>query len=201
MSPLQKDPAKADAIIRAAIHIFARDGLDKGKIADIAKEAGIGKGTVYEYFNSKDEIFHAMSDTIMNDMVDASKTLYAMDLSPRDKLRTFMRMNTEIIFEMDEAMLIIMEIWAQGARAVRRGEHASSDFFSAYATMKEFVVNILKAGVMAEDFRDMNYDGVATLALAFIDGFIWQFMLNTDRAAFDRALVEGIESFMSGLER
>jgi len=201
MSPLQKDPTKADAIIRAAIHIFARDGLDKGKIADIAKEAGIGKGTVYEYFSSKDEIFHAMVDTIMNDMVDASETLYAMDLSPRDKLRTFMRMNIEIIFEMDEAMLIITEMWAQGARAIRRGEHDATQLSSSYGKMKELAINVLKAGVMAEDFRDMNYDGVATLALAFIDGFVWQFMLNTDRAAFDRALVEGIESFMKGLER
>jgi len=201
MSPLQKDPTKADAIIRAAIHIFARDGLEKGKIADIAKEAGIGKGTVYEYFSSKDEIFHAMVDTIMNDMVDASETLYAMDLSPRDKLRTFMRMNIEIIFEMDEAMLIITEMWAQGARAIQRGEHEATQLSSSYGKMKELAINVLKAGVMAEDFRDMNYDGVATLALAFIDGFVWQFMLNTDRAAFDRALVEGIESFMKGLER
>jgi hypothetical protein len=67
--------------------------------------------------------------------------------------------------------------------------------------MKQLVINILKAGVMAQEFRDMNYDGVATLALAFIDGFVWQFMVSTDRAAFDRALVEGIESFMKGLER
>jgi AcrR family transcriptional regulator len=201
MSPLQKDPAKADAIIRAAIHIFARDGLDKGKIADIAKEAGIGKGTVYEYFSSKEEIFHAMVDTIMNDMVDASETLYAMDLSPRDKLRTFMRMNIEIVFEMNDAMLIITEMWAQGARAIQRGEHESTQLSASYEKMRQFIMNILRAGVMAGDFRNMNFDGVATLALAFIDGFVWQFMLNTDREAFDTALVEGIESFMEGLER
>ena len=201
MSPLQKDPTKADAIIRAAIHVFARDGLERGKIADIATEAGIGKGTVYEYFSSKNEIFNAMVDTIMNDMVDASETLYAMDLSPVDKLRTFMRMNIEIIFEMDEAMLIITEMWAQGARAIRQGRHESTQLTSSYEKMKQFVVNILKAGVMAEEFRDMNYDGVATLALAFIDGFVWQFMLAPERAAFDRALLEGIDSFMKGLER
>ncbi len=200
MTPLQKDPAKAEAIVRSAIHIFARDGVEKGKIADIAKDAGIGKGTVYEYFNSKDEIFHAIVDSLMGDLVDASEKLYSMDLSPYDKLRTFMRMNTEIIFEMEDAMLIMTEIWAQGARAIKRGEHEASPLFLSYGTMKELVINILKAGVMAHEFREMNYDGVATLALAFIDGFVWQFMLNNDRTAFDRALVEGIQSFMKGLE-
>ena len=201
MSPLQKDPAKAEAIIRSAIHVFARDGLDKGKIADIATEAGIGKGTVYEYFRSKDEIFQAMADTIMTDMMDASEKLYSMDLSPYDKLRTFMRMNIEIIFEMEDAMLIMTEIWAQGARAIKHGDQPNSTLYKASREMKQLVINILKAGVMAQEFRDMNYDGVATLALAFIDGFVWQFMVSSDRAAFDRALVEGIESFMKGLER
>jgi len=200
MTPLQKDPAKAEAIIRSAIHIFARYGLEKGKIADIAKEAGIGKGTVYEYFNSKEEIFHAIVDTIMGDLVDASEKLYSMDLSPYDKLRTFMRMNTEIIFEMEDAMLIMTEIWAQGARAIKRGEHENTQLYQGYETLKTLIIQILKAGVMAHEFRPMNYDGVATLALAFIDGFVWQFMLNSDRAAFDRALMEGIQSFMEGLE-
>jgi len=200
MSPLQKDPTKADAIIRAAIHIFARDGLERGKIADIAKEAGIGKGTVYEYFNSKDEIFHAIVDTIMGDMLSAAEKLYSMDLSPTDKLRTFMRMNTEIIFEMEDAILIITEVWAQGARAIKHGVDNHSFLSDSYLQMKQLVINILTAGVMSGEFRDMNYDGVATLALAFIDGFVWQFMLNNDREAFERALMEGIDSFMRGLE-
>ncbi|MCF6237522.1 MAG: TetR/AcrR family transcriptional regulator [Candidatus Marinimicrobia bacterium] len=200
MTPLQKDPEKAAAIIRAAIQIFARDGLEKGKIADIAVEAGIGKGTVYEYFSSKEEIFHSIVDTLMGDLVDASDKLYSMQLSPYDKLRTFMRLNTELVFEMGDSVLIMTEIWAQGARAIRRGEHQATQLSEGYEQMRTLVINILKAGVMANEFREMNYDGVATLILAFIDGFVWQFMLNDDRHAFDRALTEGIQSFMKGLE-
>jgi TetR/AcrR family fatty acid metabolism transcriptional regulator len=200
MSPLQKDPFKAEAIIRAAIHVFARDGLERGKIADIATEAGIGKGTVYEYFNSKDEIFEAIVDTIMGDVVDATQKLHSMNLSPTETLRTFMRINTEIIFEMEDAMLIMTEIWAQGARAIKRGEDGIQGLSHGYNQMRVLVMNVLEAGVKANEFRPMNYDGVATLCLAFIDGFVWQFMLTADRAAFERALIEGIESFMKGLE-
>lgn len=201
MTPLQKDPAKAEAIVRAAISVFARDGLEKGKIADIATEAGIGKGTVYEYFSSKDEIFHAIVETLMGDLNDASDKLYSMQLSPSDKLRTLMRMNTELVFEMGDTVLIMTEIWAQGARAIKQGKHiSSSQLPDMYGKMKALVVNILKAGVMAGEFREMNYDGVATVCLAFIDGFIFQSLLNEDRTAFDQALIEGIQSFMKGLE-
>jgi len=200
MTPLKKDPAKPEAIIQAAVHVFARDGLEKGKIAEVAKEAGIGKGTVYEYFRSKEEIFHAIVDSVMGDMVDASEHLYAMQLSPFDKLRTFIRMNTELVFEMGDAVLIMTEIWAQGARAFQQGQHQPTRLTGGYDRMRQIVINILRAGVMAREFREMNYDGVATLCLAFIDGFIWQFMLNNDREAYDQALMEGITSFMKGLE-
>lgn len=45
------------AIIRAAVDVFGRKGFDGANVADIAQAAGIGKGTVYLYFKSKEEIF------------------------------------------------------------------------------------------------------------------------------------------------
>ncbi|MDP6593244.1 MAG: helix-turn-helix domain-containing protein, partial [Candidatus Marinimicrobia bacterium] len=60
---------KRTQIIQAAIKVFARKGLERGKIADVAKEAGIGKGTVYEYFRSKEEIFSAIEDSVMGEMM------------------------------------------------------------------------------------------------------------------------------------
>jgi len=44
-------------IIKAAIRVFSEHGFDGAKMEYIAKEAGIGKGTVYEYFESKDRLF------------------------------------------------------------------------------------------------------------------------------------------------
>lgn len=49
---------KKELILEAALSLFS-DGTNIGsiKVSDIAKKAGVGKGTVYEYFESKDEIF------------------------------------------------------------------------------------------------------------------------------------------------
>jgi AcrR family transcriptional regulator len=44
-------------IIKAAIRVFSEHGFDGAKMEYIAKEAGIGKGTVYEYFESKEQLF------------------------------------------------------------------------------------------------------------------------------------------------
>lgn len=69
-------------IIDAARTVFARRGFAHGIIDEIAKEAGIAKGTVYLYFRSKTEIYKAVLDHDMKvlkkgtrDEIDAAITL------------------------------------------------------------------------------------------------------------------------------
>ena len=57
MAPIivDKELKKQDILV-AALKVFARQGIAKTKMIDIAIEAGIGKGTIYEYFRSKEEV-------------------------------------------------------------------------------------------------------------------------------------------------
>lgn len=49
-----------EAILEAAIRIFGQTGFHETKIADIATEAGVATGTLYNYFSSKEEIFQSI---------------------------------------------------------------------------------------------------------------------------------------------
>ena len=49
-----------DAIISAAIRLFSRKGFDQASMQDIAREAGIGKATIYFHFDSKDALIQAV---------------------------------------------------------------------------------------------------------------------------------------------
>lgn len=50
-------PDKRTQILEATVIVLAAKGFEATKIAEIAREAGIGKGTVYEYFSSKEDLF------------------------------------------------------------------------------------------------------------------------------------------------
>ena len=52
------------AILDAAAAEIARYGYDRANINTIAEHAGIGRGTIYLYFDSKDDVFSALLDTI-----------------------------------------------------------------------------------------------------------------------------------------
>ena len=59
-------------IIKAAVKRFARHGLNKTTLDEIARDLRIGKATIYHYFKSKDELFFETviydSDLILNDI-------------------------------------------------------------------------------------------------------------------------------------
>ncbi|GGO41044.1 TetR/AcrR family transcriptional regulator [Deinococcus humi] len=60
------DPERRAAILRAAVTVFARKGFHGATIAEIAREAGLASGTLYNHFQNKQTILLALLDT-MND--------------------------------------------------------------------------------------------------------------------------------------
>lgn len=67
---MSKANDKYESILQSSIGMFVEKGFGKTKIADIAKEAGIGKGTVYEYFDSKDDIFKGCIEYLLKKHLD-----------------------------------------------------------------------------------------------------------------------------------
>lgn len=191
---------KEQQIIEAAIRVFARKGLEKGRIADIAVEAGIGKGTVYEYFRSKEEIFTAIESSVMQEMMNQLAGLVGSDLSPRNKLEALLEQGMDAMIGMGDAILIMTELWAQAARGLW---HDSGDTFleEVYEEFRAIVKDILRTGVESGQFREMSYEGVSTLLLAFMDGLAWQYMLIRDHEKFENVKKEAIRSFMRGINK
>lgn len=50
------------AIMQAAITLFSEKGFEKTSIEELARAAGIGKGTIYGYFQTKSDILHAFCE-------------------------------------------------------------------------------------------------------------------------------------------
>ena len=64
---------KADVILEAASKIFIKHGYNKTFMEDIAQEAKIGKGTIYHYFHSKEDIFVAILRREHEDVISKTK--------------------------------------------------------------------------------------------------------------------------------
>jgi AcrR family transcriptional regulator len=61
---------KRQQILDAAINLFADSGFHATSISSIAKEAGVSKGLMYNYFESKEALLYAITDEITTDIMD-----------------------------------------------------------------------------------------------------------------------------------
>lgn len=67
-----KDPAKVSRIIQSATHIFALEGYQQAKTADIAKAADVSKGIVFRYFGDKGHLFLATVQYVIERLTDVA---------------------------------------------------------------------------------------------------------------------------------
>ena len=191
---------KKEQIINAAIEVFAKQGLEKGKIADIAKVAKIGKGTVYEYFKSKDEIFRAIEKMYIFDSIDQINNLTQSKKSPTEKIEEIVSYSINMHTVVGDTALILAELWAQHGRG-QLHDHKDSAFADMYSDYHSAVLDVLTQGIKIGEFRTMNKEGVASLLLAFIDGIIWQNVIFKKDKKFNRRKKEAIKSFMNGIKK
>jgi AcrR family transcriptional regulator len=88
-----------DAILNAAERLLAHYGYRKTTLDDIAREAGIGKGTVYLYFPSKEEVALCTIDRIVDRLLDRLRALAASETPVTERLRAMLL--TRVLFRFD----------------------------------------------------------------------------------------------------
>ena len=93
--PERKPNGKYEAILRAAIKVFAGSGFFNSKVADVAREAGVADGTVYLYFKNKDDILVSIFNHYMDEALAAGKASLSEIDDPIEKLRRIVRAHLE----------------------------------------------------------------------------------------------------------
>src|SRR5579885_2290339 len=79
-------------ILAAALDVFGEHGLANARLEDIAKRAGLSKGTIYLYFPNKEELFREMvRQLIVTQLEEGEREFGASTNSANDALTEFMR--------------------------------------------------------------------------------------------------------------
>ncbi|MEA1962377.1 MAG: TetR/AcrR family transcriptional regulator [Bacillota bacterium] len=158
--------AKRQLIIDAAVEVFSRNGYHNTKMGEIAAVAGIGKGTIYEYFDSKLQLFQ---ETLKSGIETYFSSLSKEDLeqkSVEEKIRMvveghihFCRQHgqlTKIVFWDAETLDDEVKEWMYQMRKDKE------------AYMNEFFADAIARG----ELREMD-PYLVTLMVAGIIGSMW----------------------------
>ena len=87
-----EDSAKRRQIVEGARNIFLSQGFDAASMADIAKAAGVSKGTLYVYFKNKEQLFAAI---VQQECCTHAEGAFQLDADDHDVEGVLTRIGTE----------------------------------------------------------------------------------------------------------
>jgi TetR/AcrR family transcriptional regulator, fatty acid metabolism regulator protein len=185
---------KREAILRAAITVFARCGYFNSKVADIAREAGVADGTVYLYFKSKEEILHSIFDRSVEDALGAAKKRVQRLTDPREKLRQIAHMHLERLGA-DRDLAVVFQVELRGSTKFM--EEFSAAGFAEYLAL---IRSTFEEGQRAGMFRaDLNARVVAKVLFGALDEMATNWILSKRRYKLAPMADQVLDIFLNGV--
>ena len=168
---LQKE-AKRTALVDAALAVFSRVGFAAAKMDDVAEEAGVSKGTVYLYFDSKENLFEEMVKAKMSPVLSEVAAMLAQpELTATERLKAHLKFFYTKVLNGDRRQIMRL-ILAEGPNF----PHLAEFYYANVLSRGQAMINaILNEGIQSGEFRDMNRIGLSQniVAGALVAG-IWK---------------------------
>ncbi len=195
-------------ILDAATAVFARHGYAAATVEAVAERAGVAKGTVYQYFKSKEELLFAVFDRWTARYFAALRSkVPAAGVSAGEQIQLLVRAAVESVGEVQELYPLTFEFWAASSSLEMRG-HFVVQFRSMYQLFRDYVAGILRRGIKAGEFApDLDVEAVAAMFVGALDGFFLQVwfdpQLDPEKTcmSFAEVLIRGLRSREPGGRR
>jgi TetR/AcrR family fatty acid metabolism transcriptional regulator len=183
-------------IIHAALKVFAKKGFFEATVDDIAKAAGVAKGTIYLYFNDKSSIYFSSIDEHFTEILQFISDIEKRGISSDQKLR-------EIALEMLDYM---HHIHTSSPIFFIEDKHFSDKMMkdlraAIWPKVDQLIMkigHIVRKGIDTGEFRNIDHETVALHFLNMVRAmfFVSHSMPNVSMKANDTFLL-----FFSGLNR
>jgi TetR/AcrR family transcriptional regulator, fatty acid metabolism regulator protein len=101
--------SKRERILRAAVDVFAEHGYFNAKVAQIAKSAGVADGTIYLYFDGKEDLLITIFREHTRSYLHSLEQSMANINRAEDRLRTAVRHHLETLGR-DRALAVVSQV-------------------------------------------------------------------------------------------
>jgi AcrR family transcriptional regulator len=181
-------------IIEAALACFSRKGYHNTTMDDIVAESGLSKGSLYWYFESKDELFTSALTSVFVDVGQEAVAALEQCTTASDRMRAIARAATGFSRAAEGFFNLFLEFWASSPRR----EEASQLWVGLLAQYKDTVVGIIEHGVENGEFKPVDAEQLVWAMMAAYDGLAAYIMLMPG-LDLDRISQVFVETLLGGL--
>ncbi len=159
----RRKEARPAEIIAAALELFGERGFAATKLADVARRAGVTKGTLYLYFDSKEALFKAVvRETIVPVIVQGEALARSHTGSARELLEQLVRDYWRLVGETEVAGIPKLMM----AEAATFPELTRFYYDEVVARGHRLMAGVIERGIKNGEFRPVNVMLAAKLAMS-----------------------------------
>jgi AcrR family transcriptional regulator len=168
-------------ILETAVQFFAEQGYYNTKISDIAQQLGLAKGTIYWYFDSKEDLFNR---AFRHEFEKLARPLYEkalqQDLAAAEKLLAIAQASLDLVADFEDLVFIMF----QSMTTPQLGEMLTHDFKEYYDQFAQIIIPLF------EQIGEPDPAGAASLFFAVLDGLMLQSLIQANMFDNERALAQ-----------
>jgi len=184
---------KRDAILRAAIDVFAERGFFNAQVADVARAAGVAAGTVYLYFKSKDDLLVSIFDRSMRDGLAAGRAAVVDLRDPRERLRRLARAHLARLGG-DRNLAVVFQVELR--QSTKFMERFSSTLLRDYlGLIREAIADGQRAGLFRGDIKPT---AAAKMLFGALDEMATNWILSRRRYSLEADADAVVDLFING---
>ena len=166
---------KRETILASAIEVFGKKGYTNAKMEDIANEAGVSKGTMYNYFESKESLFVELFIEEIGRSTNLEE-IAEMGIPGRDKMKIFINDWFDSFDSRRYFSILILEFMLA---AIHKGDGEFMQFFRSFESRRFVALTKICAqwDLECDDNYDMKAEDSATIVNSMLLGLMLQRML------------------------
>ena len=184
---------KKEIIRLAAVKVIAKNGFYTTTISQIAEEAKIAVGTIYNYFDQKEDILEYIFRVELEKRINYLQGVREKNISFWEKLKSFLEFHfSEFENNLDVAKILIRE--KVFPRSI--GSGAFSEYmFKLPEEIEEIIIKAMKEGVI----QDCNPELISGIIFGGIQGIVGKGIKNNNTELFKQAPQSIIELLKDGM--
>ena len=167
---IDKEEKRCD-IALSAIELFCDKGIQQTSIDEIAKSAGVAKGTIYLYFKNKEEIVFAIWDIIAQRHRDAFAKRVKPEMSAKEKILEFYNFSECEEEQNKEQVLKLYQHFVSSMLIDKTGLYTTY-FESFFQEDYDFITGALNEGIAQGEFYVDNIDLLANTIIMILKGVL-----------------------------
>ena len=153
-SSAERKAEKRELILESAFELFLEESYANAKIADIAAKAGIGKGTVYEYFSGKEEILLELINTKILPEYNVFENILSAKSDVKSRLSAFLAFKSSFLEKYGRYVEEIHPLFHDADTDMARKIYSA--IMQIISCEYSVVLRILEEGIASGELRAVN---------------------------------------------